>query len=113
MGGGGRNLCKACRVLIRPIRPADEPLLAAFQAKLSPEDIRFRFLAPRKEFSHKTNARFTQIDYARAMAFVALSTDQVEMWGVARLVDDPGLSERRIRSDRAQRSQGTWISAGR
>jgi acetyltransferase len=41
-------------VLIRPIRPADEPLLAAFQAKLSPEDIRFRFLAPRKEFSHKT-----------------------------------------------------------
>jgi acetyltransferase len=76
-------------VLIRPIRPADEPLLAAFQAKLSPEDIRFRFLAPRKEFSHKTNARFTQIDYARAMAFVAMSTDQVEMWGVARLVADP------------------------
>ena len=76
-------------VLIRPIRPADEPILAAFQAKLSPEDIRFRFLAPRKEFSHKTNARFTQIDYARAMAFVALSMDQTEMWGVARLAADP------------------------
>ncbi|MFZ0396774.1 MAG: GNAT family N-acetyltransferase, partial [Methyloceanibacter sp.] len=76
-------------VLIRPIRPADEPILAAFQAKLSPEDIRFRFLAPRKEFSHKTNARFTQIDYARAMAFIALSMDQTEMWGVARLVADP------------------------
>jgi acetyltransferase len=75
--------------LIRPIRPADEPILAAFQTKLSPEDIRFRFLAPRKEFSHKTNARFTQIDYARAMAFIALSMDQAEMWGVARLVADP------------------------
>ena len=76
-------------VLIRPIRPADEPILAAFQAKLSPEDIRFRFLAPRKEFSHKTNARFTQIDYARAMAFIALSVDQTEIWGVARLAADP------------------------
>ena len=77
------------RIFIRPIRPTDEPLLAAFQTKLSPEDIRFRFLAPRKEFSHKTNARFTQIDYARAMAFVALSQDQKELLGVARLAADP------------------------
>jgi len=76
-------------VLIRPIRPTDEPLLAEFQTKLSPEDIRFRFLAPRKEFSHKTNARFTQIDYARAMAFVAMTRDQTEMLGVARLAADP------------------------
>jgi acetyltransferase len=76
-------------VFIRPIRPADEPILAAFQTKLSPEDIRFRFLAPRKEFSHKTNARFTQIDYARAMTFIALSVDQTEIWGVARLAADP------------------------
>lgn len=76
-------------VFIRPIRPADEPLLAAFQSQLSPDDIRFRFLAPRKEFSHKTNARFTQIDYARAMAFVALREDQQELWGVARLEADP------------------------
>ncbi len=76
-------------VLIRPIRPTDEPLLAAFQARLSPDDIRFRFLAPRKEFSHKTNALFTQIDYARAMAFVALSPDQKELLGVARLAADP------------------------
>jgi acetyltransferase len=77
------------RVLIRPIKPTDEALLAAFQTKLSPEDIRFRFLAPRKEFSHKTNARFTQIDYARAMAFIAMSEDQSELLGVARLAADP------------------------
>jgi acetyltransferase len=77
------------RVLIRPIKPTDEALLAAFQTKLSPEDIRFRFLAPRKEFSHKTNARFTQIDYARAMAFVAMSEEQSELLGVARLAADP------------------------
>ena len=77
------------RIFIRPIRPADEHLYGNFIAKLSPEDIRFRFLAPRKEFSHKSVARFTQIDYARAMAFVALNKERNELLGVARLVADP------------------------
>jgi acetyltransferase len=77
------------RVFIRPIRPSDEHLYGAFIAKLSPEDIRFRFLTPRKEFSHKFIARFTQIDYARAMAFVALDKEQKELLGVARLAADP------------------------
>ncbi len=77
------------RVVVRPIRPADERLYGAFVAKLEPEDIRFRFLAPRKEFSHAFIARFTQIDYARAMAFIALSEDGQELLGVARLATDP------------------------
>lgn len=77
------------RIFIRPIRPPDEHLYGDFIAKLSPEDIRFRFLAPRKEFSHSFIARFTQIDYARAMAFVALNKDQNELLGVARLSADP------------------------
>ena len=77
------------RIFIRPIRPTDEYLYGEFVAKLSPEDIRFRFLAPRKEFSHKFIARFTQIDYARAMAFVALDRKQNALLGVAHLVADP------------------------
>ncbi|HUW73453.1 MAG TPA: GNAT family N-acetyltransferase [Methyloceanibacter sp.] len=77
------------RILVRPIKPADEHLYGAFVSKLSPDDIRFRFLAPRKEFSHKFIARFTQIDYARAMAFVALNKDETELYGVARLSADP------------------------
>jgi acetyltransferase len=77
------------RILIRPIKPIDEHLYRAFIERLSPEDIRFRFLAPQKEFSHKFIARFTQIDYARAMAFVALSQDQQELLGVVRLAADP------------------------
>jgi len=81
------------RILIRPIRPADEHLYGAFVERLSPEDIRFRFLAPRKEFSHKAIARFTQIDYARAMAFVALDKDETELYGIARLAADPDYSK--------------------
>jgi acetyltransferase len=77
------------RIFIRPIRPTDEYLYGEFVAKLSPEDIRFRFLAPHKEFSHKFIARFTQIDYARAMAFVALDRKQNALLGVAHLVADP------------------------
>lgn len=77
------------RILIRPIRPADEHLYGAFIEKLSPEDIRFRFLSPRKEFSHKFIARFTQIDYSRAMAFMALDKEQKELLGVVRLAADP------------------------
>jgi acetyltransferase len=100
------------RIFIRPIRPTDEPLLAAFQTKLSQEDIRFRFLTPRKEFSHKTNARFTQIDYARAMAFVALSQDRRELLGVARLASGPDYTNAEyaiiVRSDLKGRGLG-WV----
>jgi acetyltransferase len=98
------------RLVIRPIRPTDEAMLASFQTKLSPDDIRFRFLAPRKEFSHKTNARFTQIDYARAMAFVALSQDKEELLGVARLEADPDYNRAEyaviVRSDLKGRGLG-------
>jgi len=100
------------RVLIRPIKPADEHLYGAFLEKLSPEDIRFRFLAPRKEFSHKFIARFTQIDYSRAMAFVALDKTESELYGIARLVADPDLTSGEyaiiVRSDRIGTGLG-WI----
>jgi acetyltransferase len=100
------------RILIRPIKPADEHLYGDFVDKLSPEDIRFRFLAPRKEFSHKFIARFTQIDYARAMAFVALNKEETELYGVARLMADPDYTSGEyaiiVRSDRKGNGLG-WM----
>jgi acetyltransferase len=47
--------------------------------------LRLRFFAPVKDFGHAFVARFTQIDYARAMAFVALEQSSGEMLGVVRL----------------------------
>ena len=100
------------RVLIRPIKPVDEHLYGEFIDKLSPEDIRFRFLAPRKEFSHHLIARFTQIDYARAMAFVALNKDQTKLYGIARLAADPDYTRGEyaiiVRSDLKGKGIG-WI----
>ena len=40
--------------------------------RVTEQDLRLRFFAPVKEFSHAFIARFTQIDYARAMAFIAI-----------------------------------------
>jgi acetyltransferase len=41
-----------------------------------------------KEFSHEFIARLTQLDYARAMAFVALDAATNEIVGVVRLHSD-------------------------
>src|SRR5262249_28357504 len=72
-------------IFVRPVRPEDEPLYRPFFAKVSQQDLRLRFFAPVKEFSHAFIARFTQIDYARAMAFIALAEATGEMLGVVRL----------------------------
>jgi acetyltransferase len=52
------------------------------------EDLRLRFFAPIKEFTHPFIARFTQIDYARAMAFIAIDEATGAMLGVVRLHTD-------------------------
>jgi RimJ/RimL family protein N-acetyltransferase len=74
---------------VRPLRPDDEPLYGPFLAAVTADDIRLRFFGPVKEFSHAFLARFTQIDYATAMAFIALDETTGEMLGVARLHDSP------------------------
>ena len=49
------------------------------------QDLRLRFFAPMKEFSHEFIARLTQLDYARAMAFVAFDEATNELVGVVRI----------------------------
>jgi acetyltransferase len=84
--GDGRAL------LLRAILPEDEPALQAAFAKLTPEEIRLRFLAPLKTLSHMAAARFTQIDYDREMALILVEPGipgRSEIFGVARLGADP------------------------
>jgi acetyltransferase len=76
------------KVLVRPIRPEDEPLIHNFLRHVTMEDLRLRFLAPMKQFSHEFIARLTQLDYARAMAFVAVDEASGELSGVVRLHSD-------------------------
>lgn len=76
------------RVLVRPIRPDDEPLIDEFLTHVSSGDRRLRFFAAMKQFSHEFIARLTQLDYARAMAFVAFDEVSGDMVGVVRVHSD-------------------------
>jgi acetyltransferase len=76
------------RVLVRPIRPEDEPVIHEFLRHITSHDLRLRFFAPMKEFTHEFIARLTQLDYARAMAFVAFDEATNEMVGVVRIHSD-------------------------
>jgi acetyltransferase len=85
-----RHLClqDGTTVFVRPVRPEDEPLFAPFFAHVTQQDLRLRFFAPVKEFSHMFVARLTQIDYARAMAFIALDETSGDMLGAVRIHAD-------------------------
>ena len=81
-----------CQVLLRPIRPEDEPQHREFFNQLDPEDRYFRFFATIREPAHSELARFTQIDFDREMAFIATRSNEqgrAETWGVVRSVADP------------------------
>jgi acetyltransferase len=73
---------------VRPVLPQDEPLFVEFLKRVTPTDLRMRFFAVLKDFNHAMIARFTQLDYARAIAFVALDHDTGELMGVVRLHSD-------------------------
>jgi acetyltransferase len=82
------TLADGTAVFARPVRPEDEPLYKRFFARVSDEDLRLRFFAPVKDFNHAFTARLTQIDYARAMAFIALDPSSNEMLGAVRMHAD-------------------------
>ena len=76
-------------VFVRPVRPEDEDMFRTFFTSVSEQDLRLRFFASVKQFSHTFIARLTQIDYARAMAFAAIEEASGRMLGVVRLHANP------------------------
>ena len=87
----GSDICKVkdgWRVFVRPIRPEDEPRIHELLRHVTSQDLRLRFFAPMKEFTHEFIARLTQLDYARAMAFVAFDEVTNELVGMVRLHSD-------------------------
>jgi len=76
---------------VRPIRPEDAALLADLFTTLSPTSIYYRFFSPIKSLSDTMLARFTQIDYDREIALVALEDTEPDgkMLAVARVIAEP------------------------
>jgi acetyltransferase len=76
------------RIFVRPMRPEDEDIVRDFLTHVTMDDLRLRFFAPVKDFGHAFVARLTQLDYARAMAFIAFDEDTGEALGGVRLHAD-------------------------
>ena len=60
-------------LLVRPVRPEDERLYPDFFRQVSPDDIRLRVLCTGQGHRPRLYCEMTQLDYARAMAFAAIS----------------------------------------
>jgi RimJ/RimL family protein N-acetyltransferase len=77
------------KVFARPVCTDDEPLILHLLQHVSKEDLRLRFFDSIKEFSHPLLVRLTQLDYARAMAFVAFDEIGGDILGVVRVHSNP------------------------
>ena len=78
-------------ITIRPIRPEDAELEKEFVHNLSEESKYYRFMNTVHELSEEMVVRFTQIDYDREMAFLAVTEEdgrEVEI-GVCRYAINP------------------------
>jgi len=75
-------------IAVRPVRPEDEPSVAAFFRQVDAEDLRQRFFTPMSEVPRAFIARLTQIDYARTMVLLALNSEGAVL-GIVQLHADP------------------------
>ena len=84
------RLTDGTEVLLRPIRPEDEPMIAELLELVSEKTLRQRFLQVVSGFDHESLVRFTNIDYDREIAIVAELTKgrKKHIIGVGRLIGD-------------------------
>ena len=88
------------RVMIRPIRPDDEPLIVKFHEPLSERSVYFYFFSPMKlsqRISHERLTRICFLDYDRQISLVADYKDpqngEHKILGVGRLIKQHGRNE--------------------
>ena len=79
------------KMLVRPIKPEDAPLMVELFQNMSPKSIYYRFFSPLKTLPESMLAKFTQVDYDRELALVAVEQeeDRERVVGVVRLVCNP------------------------
>ncbi len=85
-------------VLIRPIRPEDEPLMVQFHEPLSDRSVYFRYfhmIGLGQRVEHDRLTRICFVDYDREIALVALS-EEGRIIGVGRLVKLRGENEAEV-----------------
>ena len=77
-------------VLLRPIKPEDEPLWLEMFQNFSEQSIRYRFFQIIKDTPHEVRVRYSNIDYDREIGIVAeLKEERRQILGVVRLIIEP------------------------
>jgi acetyltransferase len=94
---GSHRLSDGTAVVIRPIRPEDEPLIAAFHGKLSERSVRSRYFQPLQLDLRTTHERLIRVcfnDYDRELALIVEHDGPggAEALAVGRLSKMPGQS---------------------
>ncbi len=79
-------------VLLRPVKPEDEPLVKEMLASLSEKTLRERFFQSVKNITHEMLIKLCNIDYDREMAMVAENRENGsrKIIGVTGLMVEPG-----------------------
>ena len=72
---------------VRPVCPTDEPILEAFFKRVSPADLRYRFLSSMRQVDHARINLMVQVDYDRTITFLAFDSSG-EAIATAMLVAD-------------------------
>lgn len=83
------------KLLLRPIKPEDEPLWLDMFHTFSEKSVRFRFFRIIKEAPHEMRTKYCNIDYDREIGIVAEYEEngQKRLLGVTRIILPPGETE--------------------
>jgi acetyltransferase len=107
------QLSDGTEVLLRAIRPEDEPAEAEMLSTLSQKTLRTRFFSVIKDMSHEWLILFCNIDYDRHMAIVAEMEEKGKksMIGVARLIMNQELTSGEVAVLVQDRFQGKRLGS--
>ena len=100
-------------LILRPMKPEDEPLVKDFLAACSEDTIYFRYFRLIRKWTHEMLIRFTQNDYDRELGLMAVGAPpgpQV-MMGVSRLVMTPDRESGEFAIIVADRWQGKGLGS--
>jgi GNAT superfamily N-acetyltransferase len=94
---------------VRPVTMHDGPLLARFFARLSPEDMRFRFLDSRRAPSAAEIGALLEVDHRRSEHELAFDACSGELVASLVLIADPAMDEAEVAIAVASEMKGRGI----
>jgi GNAT superfamily N-acetyltransferase len=81
---------------VRPAAPEDEALLEAFFGRVTPDDLRFRFLTPVRKLGHDMVAPLVGVDHTTTENFLAFAEDGETLVATAMIAAEPSLERAEV-----------------